>query len=126
MATYIALLRKDEASDYGVDFPDLPGCITAGRTLEEARLAAAEALALHLEGMAEDGEGAPEPSSVDDVMNDPHNRDAVAFLVDPLPSTKPVRVNVMLPGDLLRRIDRVTENRSRFLAEAAREKLEHA
>ena len=39
---------------------------------------------------------------------------------------KPVRVSVMLPGDLLRRIDRVTENRSRFLAEAAREKLEHA
>ena len=126
MPTFIALLRKDEASDYGVDFPDLPGCATAGRTLEEARVAAAEALALHLEGLAEDGEAAPEPSSVDDVMNDPRNRDAVAFLVDPLPSTKPVRVNVMLPGDLLRRIDRVTENRSRFLADAAREKLKHA
>ena len=126
MATYIALLRKDEASDYGVDFPDLPGCATAGRTLEEARMAAAEALTLHLEGLAEDGETAPKPSSVDDVMSDPHNRDAVAFLVDPLPSAKPVRVNVMLPGDLLRRIDRATKNRSRFLAEAAREKLEHA
>ena len=126
MATYIALLRKDEASDYGVDFPDLPGCVTAGRTLEEARVAAAEALTLHLEGLTEDGETAPEPSSVDDVMSDPHNREAVAFLVDPLPSTKPVRVNVMLPADLLRRIDRASGNRSRFLAEAAREKLEHA
>ena len=126
MATYIALLRKDETSDYGVDFPDLPGCVTAGRTLEEARIAAAESLALHLEGLAEDGETAPEPSSVDEVMSDPHNREAVAFLVDPLLSTKPVRVNVMLPADLLRRIDRATGNRSRFLAEAAREKLKHA
>ena len=125
MATYIALLRKDASSDYGVDFPDLPGCVTAGRTLEEARLAAAEALALHLEGMAEDGEAAPEPSSTDRIMADPHNRDAVAFLVDAEPSSKPVRVNVMLPSDLLRQIDRTTRNRSRFLAEAAREKLEH-
>ena len=85
MPTYLALLRKDETSDYGVD---LPGCATAGRTLEEARVAAAEALALHLEGLAEDGEAAPEPSSVDDVMNDPRNRDAVAFLVDPLPGRR--------------------------------------
>lgn len=125
MATYIALLRKDASSDYGVDFPDLPGCVTAGRTLEEARIAAAEALSLHLEGLAEDGEAAPEPSSTDQVMADPHNRDAVAFLVDAAPSTKPVRVNVMLPSNLLRRIDQTTRNRSRFLAEAAREKLEH-
>ena len=52
MAAYIALLRKDASSDYGVDFPDLPGCVTAGRSLEEARRAAAEALAVRLEGMA--------------------------------------------------------------------------
>ena len=37
MASYVALIRKDPASDYGVDFPDFPGCVTAGRTLEEAR-----------------------------------------------------------------------------------------
>ncbi len=34
--SYIALLRKDEGSDYGVEFPDFPGCVTAGKTLEEA------------------------------------------------------------------------------------------
>lgn len=106
-----------------MDFPDLPGCVTAGTTLEAARRLAAEALAFHLEGMAEDGGAAPEPSTLDDVMADPHNGDAVAFLVDPVPSARPVRVNVMLPGDLLQRIDRHTGNRSRFLAEAAREKL---
>ena len=49
MRTYIALLRKDPDSDYGVDFPDFPGCVTAGSTLEEARAMAEEALAFHIE-----------------------------------------------------------------------------
>ena len=34
---YIALIHKEDASDYGVSFPDLPGCVTAGATLDEAR-----------------------------------------------------------------------------------------
>jgi predicted RNase H-like HicB family nuclease len=51
MASYIALLRKERKSDYSVDFPDFPGCITAGKTLEEARTMAAEALVLHIEGL---------------------------------------------------------------------------
>ena len=46
--TYTGLIHKDPDSDYGVSFPDLPGCITAGHTVEEAREMAAEALALHL------------------------------------------------------------------------------
>ena len=44
MSTYIALIRKDPDSDYGVDFPDFPGCVTAGSTLDEARSMADEAL----------------------------------------------------------------------------------
>ena len=36
MQSYIALIHKDADSDYGVSFPDLPGCITAGTTLDEA------------------------------------------------------------------------------------------
>ena len=44
MTVYIALLRKDPDSDFGVDFPDFPGCITVGSTLEEARAMAAEVL----------------------------------------------------------------------------------
>ena len=63
MRPYIALIHKDAKSDYGVSFPDLPGCVTAGATLEEARAMASEALALHLEGMAEDGDAIPEPLS---------------------------------------------------------------
>lgn len=56
MRQYIALIHKDADSDYGVSFPDLPGVISAGGTLDEARAMAIEALAFHLEGLAEDGE----------------------------------------------------------------------
>ena len=45
---FIAFLRKDDGSDYGVEFPDVPGCVSAGRTVEEARTMAAEALAGHI------------------------------------------------------------------------------
>ncbi len=124
MASYIAILRKDPGSDYGVDFPDFPGCITAGRTLDEARTMAAEALEFHVDGMIEDGDAIPEPSSLEAVMNDADHRDGVAILVDlPRKPNPSIRVNVMLPQDILEAIDRVTNNRSRFLAEAAGAKL---
>src|SRR6201995_685306 len=124
MASYIALLRKDQRSDYGVDFPDFPGCVTAGRTLEEARRMAEEALAFHVDGMRQDGEPIPPPSPMDVIMTDRRNRNAVAFLVDlPAQSRRAVRINVSLPEDVVQSIDRVSANRSRFLAEAARERL---
>ena len=41
--TYIALLRKEADSDYGVEFPDLPGCVTAGISLDDAAAMAREA-----------------------------------------------------------------------------------
>ena len=79
--TYTGLIHKDPDSDYGVSFPDLPGCITAGRTLEEAREMAAEALALHQDGLAAYGEEIPKPSSADTVIAHPDARDALAILV---------------------------------------------
>jgi predicted RNase H-like HicB family nuclease len=124
MTTYIALLRKEPTTDFGVDFPDFPGCVTAGKTLDQARKMAAEALELHVEGMVEDQEPIPEPSSLDAIMSDLENRNAVAFLVETTTQpAKSVRINVMLPQDVIVAIDRVTKNRSRFLAEAAKAKL---
>ncbi|HLY55515.1 MAG TPA: type II toxin-antitoxin system HicB family antitoxin [Stellaceae bacterium] len=125
MADYIALIYKDEDSDYGVSFPDFPGCITAGSTLDEARALAAEALQFHVEGLAEDGTVIPAPSPLDAVMAERENRDAVAFLV-PLktPAARAVRVNVTLAEDTLAAIDRYAEahgyTRSGFIAAAAR------
>ncbi|MFI4974071.1 MAG: type II toxin-antitoxin system HicB family antitoxin [Caulobacterales bacterium] len=124
MQHYIALIHKDAGSDYGVSFPDFPGCVTAGSTLDEARSNAPEALALHIEGMVEDGEAVPEPSSLEDVMSDPENRDGVAILVTVGPQTlKAVRINITVQEDVLRAIDAFAAahglTRSGFLARAA-------
>jgi predicted RNase H-like HicB family nuclease len=102
MFSYIALLRKDDHSDYSVDFPDLPGCVTAGKTLDEAREFAREALALHLKGLAEDGDAIPAPSPLDAVMSDPENADAVAFLVDAPPQKhRAIPVTITVAADLV-------------------------
>lgn len=128
MANYIALLRKEPDTIHGVDFPDFPGCVSAGESLEEARRNATEALKLHLAGMLEDGEIIPEPLTLDAVMADPANSDAVAFLVglDQEP-TKSVRVNITLPESELIRIDQAARrqglSRSAFLLRAAQESL---
>jgi len=128
MRHYIALIHKDANSDYGVSFPDLPGVITAGRTLDEARAMATEALAFHLEGLAEDGEAVPEPCSLEEIMAIAENRDAVAVLVDaPAADVKSVRVNITLPADVLGEIDKYAERkgftRSGFLAQAAKKAM---
>jgi predicted RNase H-like HicB family nuclease len=128
MRSFIALIHKVDSSDYGVSFPDLPGCVSAGATLDEARSMAVEALALHLDGMAEDGEAVAEPSSLADIMADAVSRDGVAILVDaPQKPSKSVRVNITLSDDLLESIDRRTEEkgltRSGFLAGAAQREL---
>jgi predicted RNase H-like HicB family nuclease len=129
MAEYIALIHRDAGSDFGVSFPDFPGCVTAGTTLEEARAMAAEALALHVEGMVADGEPVPGPGSMDEIMAERENRDAVAFLV-PLLAKAPrtVRVNITLPEDVLAEIDTYAEGhgytRSGFIARAAKEAME--
>jgi HicB-like antitoxin of HicAB toxin-antitoxin system len=85
---------------------------------------ASDALDLHIRGMIEDRELVHEPLSLDTIMADADNRNAVAFLVDV--ATEPmqsIRANVMLPVDLVEAIDPSTDNRSRFLTDAARAKL---
>ncbi len=79
--TYFALVHKDPDSDYGVVFPDLPGCISGGSTFEEAREMAREALSLRLEGMAADGEDFPRPCSADAALAHEDAFDAIALIV---------------------------------------------
>ncbi len=78
---YTAIIHKDPDSDFGVSFPDFPGCITAGRTLEEAKELAREALRGHVAVMRDGGDPIPDPSSLDTVMRNPEFRGGVAFLV---------------------------------------------
>ena len=123
MGTYIALLRKEEDSDFGVDFPDFPGCITVGKTLEEAHRRALEALRFHINGMLEDGDPIPEPTALEKIVIDPANVGAVPFLVT-VPDTKTKRVNITIPENELDAIDayarRHNMSRSAFLLDAAK------
>lgn len=131
MRNYIGLIHKDADSDFGVSFPDFPGVVTAGTSLDDARVMAEEALTLHIEGLAEDGEAVPEPSALEDVMADPGNRTGVAILVSvKTEQPKAIRVNVTLPEDVLERIDRYAEahgfTRSGLLTQAAKRLMEAA
>lgn len=78
---YIAYLHKEAASDFGVSFPDFPGCVTAGKTLDGARRMAVEALRLHVSGMLEDGAEIPSPSTLDELAGDRAMKRAVAVLI---------------------------------------------
>lgn len=102
---YFAIIHKDRNSDFGVSFPDFPGCITAGRTLDEAKDMAREALSGHIHVMRETAEPIPDPSSLDEVMSNPDFQDGVAFLVHVKEPGKRVRVNVTLTEQQLREID---------------------
>ncbi len=108
---YIAYLHKDKGSDFGVSFPDFPGCVTAGRTLEEARTLAVEALTMHMAGMIEDGDALPEASTLDQLADDPAMQGAVAFLVSAEPPEKTVRINITARESQIEAIDRLARAR---------------
>jgi predicted RNase H-like HicB family nuclease len=125
MANYIAVVHKDAKSDFGVSFPDFPGCITAGSSIDEAKDMAHDALSLHIKGMMEDGENIPTPSKLEDIMDNPDYSNAAAILIVSVSESKPrsVRVNITVPEDMLRKIDTIAKkrgmSRSSFLVHAA-------
>jgi predicted RNase H-like HicB family nuclease len=59
-----AVVIESGSNNYSAYVPDLPGCVSTGRTLEEVERNNKEALELHLEGLREDGERVPEPSTL--------------------------------------------------------------
>jgi len=125
---YPALVHKERKSDYGVSFPDFPGCVTAGSTPDEAYELAAEALQLHVDGMIEDGDAIPPASSLAAVVQRVPELGALVALMVPvqLPG-RAKRVDVTLDENLLAEVDRVASergmSRSGLLAEGARRVL---
>jgi predicted RNase H-like HicB family nuclease len=95
-------LIKDRKPDFGVSFPDFPGCGTAGKTPGEARNMAVEALSLHLEGTIEDGEAIPDAST----LHDPAMKGAVAPLVNVNAAEKAGRFNITARRSQMEEIDR--------------------
>ena len=130
MSNYIAIAHKDPKSDFGVSFPDFPGCITAGRNIDDAKDMAQEALILHIQGMLEDGDQLPVPSKLEQIMSDPDFADAAAYLAVEVPDAKPrtVRVNITVPEMTLKQIDAAAKkrgmSRSSFLVHAAQNAIQ--
>ncbi|MCC7449763.1 MAG: type II toxin-antitoxin system HicB family antitoxin [Anaerolineae bacterium] len=62
---YPVVIHKDPDSDYGVTVPDLPGCFSAGETMEEALSQAVVSIECHLEALMLDGEPIPLPEGIE-------------------------------------------------------------
>lgn len=118
------------ATCFGVFFPDFPGCVTVGDTLDEAMLNAEEALAAHAELMLADGDPIPEPTEPAAAPRDPEVDEVARVLVRLDLPGKAKPINITLPEGLIARIDRAAEamghTRSSFLAEGARRLLREA
>lgn len=119
-------IEEDKA--YGVTLPDIPGCNTAGDTLEEALANVQETVELALE----DARDKPSPSPLEKHRDDPIYTGAVWAMVNVdlgFMDERVVRVNITLPAGTLEEIDRAAKgrgiSRSAFLARAARREMAH-
>ncbi len=123
---YPVVIHKDKASDYGVSVPDLPGCVSAGGTVDEALAMAREAIELHLEGIIEGGGVIPLPTAIEALRADSDHADGTWAFVGVDESTlrvKVARIGITMPERVLEAIDRYArstgETRSGLLAKAA-------
>ncbi|MEL6353138.1 MAG: type II toxin-antitoxin system HicB family antitoxin [Cyanobacteria bacterium J06627_28] len=125
---YPVVLHKDSDSDYGVTVPDLPGCFSAGTTIDEALDNAAEAIECHIEGLLIDEEVIPAPVAIELHKEQPEFTEGVWALVDvdlSKLSGKVRRVNITVPERILARIDNFArahgESRSGLITAATME-----
>jgi predicted RNase H-like HicB family nuclease len=123
---YPIIMHTENHQTFGVTVPDLPGCFSAGDSIEEAIDNAHEAIMLYAEDMAADGESIPLPSEIVD-MSDFYPDEGTALLayveVDLEPVLEPAkRINITIRPTMLRIIDIRAKargmNRSEYLAYA--------
>ena len=79
---FAVVVHKDPDSCYGVTVPGLPGCFSAGDTLDEAVKSTSEAIACHIEGLLMDGEAVPEQPSLEEFQARMGVEDGTWVLVD--------------------------------------------
>jgi predicted RNase H-like HicB family nuclease len=128
----VLAIHKDKDSDYGVTVPDLPGCFSAGSTIDEAIQEAREAIECHLEAMLQDGEAIPTSRPLEFHKKNPDFLDATFAYVEvdlnklAGPSE---RINITIPKLILRRMDAFAKQaslpRSTFIANAALEYIKN-
>jgi predicted RNase H-like HicB family nuclease len=119
----VAIEPGTETTAFGVVVPDLPGCFSAGDTLDEALAGAEEAVAAWIDAALDAGEAIPAPSSLDVVRQNPDYSGWVFGVVtlDPaLLDDSIERVNITLPRRVLKRLDALAraagESRSGYIA----------
>jgi len=122
---YPIVIHKDKKSDYGVTVPDLPGCFSAGSTMDETLAMAREAIELHIEGLIDEGLPIPDPTPIDRLRRKTDYTGGIWAVVEIDPAnlrTRSKRVNITLPERVLESIDRFAasegETRSGLLMKA--------
>ena len=122
------VIHKDPESDYSVMVPDLPGCYSAGSSVEEAMMMAKEAIECHIEGMLLDGEALPSVAPIEEHKQTPDYKDVLWAIVEvdlAKRSVKSKRVNITISENLLHAVDQYAkkqgESRSGLLAQAVTE-----
>ena len=105
---YAITIEHEPGKAYGVQVPDLPGCFSAGDTMDEAIDNAKEAVAFHIEGLLDVGEKIPAPRDVEAHSGNPDYAGMIWALVSvdlTSLSGSSKRLNISLPERVLRRID---------------------
>lgn len=129
---YIAFIHKEPDSCYGVSFPDLPGCISAGDTLDDAVANAGQALSGHVRMMDMAGDIVPPQRTIEEIVADKSlDEDREGAILSAIALVKnrgsSTRINVSLDLGLLEAIDAEArsrrQTRSAFLASAAMREL---
>lgn len=130
----IAIEWGDETHATGIVFPDIPGAITAGDSIEKAYELAVEVAHIQLEELANEGKPIPKPGSIAEHRQNPdfEGWGWGMIEVDLTPYLgKTEKINVTLPGRLIKQIDDYVnihsiKSRSAFLARAALHELERS
>jgi predicted RNase H-like HicB family nuclease len=129
----IAIEAGDEKTAFGVVIPDLPGCFSAGDTLDEAISNAEEAVAGWIDSVLDHGGSVPAPSDLDSVRNNPEYTGWIFAVVSVDPALfddSTERVNITLPRRVLKRLDAMAkaagESRSAYIAQMTLEEPKKA
>lgn len=123
---YPVVLHSDDGVRYGVTVPDLPGCFSAGDTLDEALDSVREAIELQLEGLADEGSEIPAARPLAAHQDNPDYAAGVWALVDVDTSKfdgRAEKINITIPRRILAKVDNYAKThgltRSGFLVQAA-------
>lgn len=130
MAAVVALIDGKPGA-YGISFPDFPGCVAGGVSIDDALRRGRESLSFHVESMREVGEELPRLREVAEIETDPEFvdeiKEAVIALVEIDLPGRAVHLDISMDERLVDLVDRAAaaagETRSGFIASAVRQRI---